>query len=65
MADRTGCSLIPFGMSGLKCLTSQRLVRVILSHPVWDEWIEIFARLKGNLSILSHPVWDEWIEIAI
>ena len=52
-------------MSGLKCLTSQRLVRVILSHPVWDEWIEIFARLKGNLSILSHPVWDEWIEIAI
>ena len=34
------------------------------SHPVWDEWIEIWmvSLTIGSLS-QSHPVWDEWIEI--
>ena len=37
-----------------------------MSHPVWDEWIEmIWYRCKASIHNRSHPVWDEWIEISI
>ncbi len=39
------------------------LLQIFMSHPVWDEWIEIrFMKLVDDV-IESHPVWDEWIEI--
>ena len=42
-------------MSGLKCLTAYLINRVFLSHPAWDEWIEILqshATLKGFYGLI-------------
>ena len=36
---------------------------MLLSHPAWDEWIEIFYPRRLLTSAWSHPAWDEWIEI--
>ena len=36
-----------------------------LSHPVWDEWIEILENINLLGKDKSHPVWDEWIEIKL
>ena len=57
--------LIPFGMSGLKSIEDPSESIEQLSHPVWDEWIEIEYG-TGTVQVLrqSHPVWDEWIEIG-
>ena len=44
--------LIPFGMSGLKFLTQRQAHFRALSHPVWDEWIEIMFRNERKL-----PYW--------
>ncbi len=33
--------LIPFGMSGLKSYYHRLYPIYIVSHPVWDEWIEM------------------------
>ena len=35
-----------------------------MSHPAWDEWIEINQPDIKNRDSLSHPAWDEWIEIS-
>ena len=40
--------LIPFGMSGLKCRGNSNLCDNTMSHPVWDEWIEIMFWRKRN-----------------
>ncbi len=37
-------SLIPFGMSGLKSLKKSKKRLREQSHPVWDEWIEIYRK---------------------
>ena len=59
-----GLSLSPCGESGLKYFIKKHLCRLLLSLPVWGEWIEIFLiqRLSppGTWSL---PVWGEWIEI--
>ena len=39
--------LIPFGMSGLKLPLFSGYSYNELSHPVWDEWIEIDARISS------------------
>ena len=36
-----------------------------MSHPVWDEWIEIIVSPPIYIVRQSHPVWDEWIEIYL
>ena len=36
---------------------------IIMSLPVWEEWIEIVSGDNGASSIRSLPVWEEWIEI--
>ena len=39
--------------------------KLLWSHPVWDEWIEIVKAICGRHDYKgSHPVWDEWIEIT-
>ena len=42
--------LIPFGMSGLKLESEFEISEKSMSHPVWDEWIEMrmFATLNYN-----------------
>ncbi len=53
-------------MSGLKYRIKYNHTEHIMSHPVWDEWIEmIWYRCKASIHNRSHPVWDEWIEISI
>ena len=41
LVSMTWYGLIPFGMSGLKSVAEPALRSLALSHPVWDEWIEI------------------------
>ena len=36
---------------------------LLLSLPVWEEWIEIRDRIIKLSSCASLPVWEEWIEI--
>ena len=45
-------SLIPFGMSGLKSIFCIAFNSIWQSHPVWDEWIEIF--LNGTNRYFVH-----------
>ena len=52
-------------MSGLKSETQIIKEEPLRSHPVWDEWIEIYHDTPAFLSVWSHPVWDEWIEILL
>ncbi len=56
--------LIPLGMSGLKSYFEVKWTPDGLSHPAWDEWIEIKKELEDILHPVSHPAWDEWIEIG-
>ena len=36
-----------------------------MSHPAWDEWIEIRLIVMVTSQVMeSHPAWDEWIEIG-
>lgn len=36
---------------------------VLLSLPVWGEWIEMYLRKHGFVRKVSLSVWGEWIEI--
>ncbi len=50
-------------MSGLKFRNPYKGKGARLSHPAWDEWIEMpkFEFIINHID--SHPAWDEWIEI--
>ena len=57
-------SLIPLGMSGLKCQNRWAVLRPerVSSRLGWVDWNWLNLD-DGSYLLGSHPAWDEWIEM--